>query len=61
MSQKNTIKVNNLAEAVKQAFAATKPGEVILLSPAAASFNAFVDYAQRGDAFKTLVKEMSAP
>ncbi len=61
MSQKNTIKVNNLAEAVQQAFSATKPGEVILLSPAAASFNAFADYAQRGDAFKTLVKEMSAP
>lgn len=60
-TQKNTIKVNNLAEAVQQAFAVTKAGEVILLSPAAASFNAFADYAQRGDAFKTLVKEMSTP
>lgn len=57
---KTCIKVADLREAVVQAFAATKSGEIILLSPAAASFNAFTDYAQRGEAFKTLVVEMSA-
>ncbi len=56
---KTTSKVNDLREAVRQAFATTKPGEVILLSPAAASFNAFADYAQRGQAFKTFVEEMN--
>lgn len=61
LADKTTIKASDLREAVTQAFATTKPGEIILLSPAAASFNAFADYAQRGEAFKTLVVEMSAP
>lgn len=61
ISDKSCIKVDDLERAVDQAFKATKPGDVILLSPAAASFNAFADYAARGDAFKQLVsKERSA-
>ena len=32
-----------------------RPGEVVLFSPAAASYDAFVNYEQRGDHFKTIV------
>jgi UDP-N-acetylmuramoylalanine--D-glutamate ligase len=61
ISDKTCLRVDDLESAVDQAFKATKPGDVILLSPAAASFNAFADYAARGDAFKQLVsKERSA-
>ena len=42
-----------VAEAVKEA----EPGEVVLLSPACASFDAFRDYEERGDRFRDLVSE----
>ncbi|MCB2089525.1 MAG: UDP-N-acetylmuramoyl-L-alanine--D-glutamate ligase [Sphingomonadaceae bacterium] len=41
--------------AVQAAMAAAKPGEVILLSPACASFDQFRDYEKRGEAFRELV------
>lgn len=43
-----------LAAAVEQAAAAAAPGEVILLSPAAASFDQFADFEARGEAFRAL-------
>ena len=45
-----------LEEAVGQAAAAARPGEVVLLSPACASFDAFRDYEDRGDRFRALVE-----
>jgi UDP-N-acetylmuramoylalanine--D-glutamate ligase len=44
-----------LSEAVARAIAAAKPGEVILFSPACASFDQFRDYEMRGDAFREIV------
>jgi UDP-N-acetylmuramoylalanine--D-glutamate ligase len=48
-----------LAEAVRRAMARARPGDVILLSPACASFDQFKDYEARGDAFRHIVAELS--
>ncbi|HMI20181.1 MAG TPA: UDP-N-acetylmuramoyl-L-alanine--D-glutamate ligase [Sphingomonas sp.] len=44
-----------LAQAVNDAAAAAQPGEVVMLSPACASFDQFKDYEARGDAFRAAV------
>jgi UDP-N-acetylmuramoylalanine--D-glutamate ligase len=48
-----------LCEAVRRAIAAAKPGEVILLSPACASFDQFKDYEARGEIFRQIVATMT--
>lgn len=45
----------DLDDAVRAAAAATSPGEVVLLSPACASFDAFENFERRGDRFRDLV------
>jgi UDP-N-acetylmuramoyl-L-alanine---L-glutamate ligase len=49
-----------LAEAVRVARTVTPDGGVVLLAPAAASFGHFKNYAERGDAFKKLVNELTS-
>jgi UDP-N-acetylmuramoylalanine--D-glutamate ligase len=44
--------------AVRAAAARAKPGEVVLLSPACASFDQFSDYAERGRAFARAVEDL---
>ena len=48
-------RVGVLDAAVAAAAKAARPGDVVLLSPACASFDQFRDYEHRGDAFAALV------
>ncbi|HEX6473588.1 MAG TPA: UDP-N-acetylmuramoyl-L-alanine--D-glutamate ligase [Candidatus Limnocylindria bacterium] len=50
-----TRRAASMDEAVGLAAALAAPGDVVLLSPAAASFDMFADYAARGDAFRAAV------
>ena len=50
----------SMEEAVRLAGEAARPGDVVLLSPAAASFDMFVDYAGRGEAFRAAVAGLEA-
>jgi UDP-N-acetylmuramoylalanine--D-glutamate ligase len=45
-------------EAVKTAFKQAQKGDVVLLSPACASFDMFDDYEDRGRQFKQIVNEL---
>lgn len=47
----NIIKVSNLTEAVPEAYRQSDKGDVVLLSPAAASWDQFDTFEQRGDQF----------
>lgn len=55
-----TVLVDSMQDAVKAAFAAARAGDVVLLSPACASFDMFTDYADRGNQFAKSVKELAA-
>ncbi|MBO8136623.1 MAG: UDP-N-acetylmuramoyl-L-alanine--D-glutamate ligase [Desulfotomaculum sp.] len=52
------VKVENFLEAVKVAHKVAKPGEVVLLSPACASWDMFNSYEERGDLFRDLVLKL---
>jgi UDP-N-acetylmuramoylalanine--D-glutamate ligase len=54
----DTIRAGDLATAVERAASAAQPGEVILLSPAAASYDQFRDFEERGEEFKRLVANL---
>jgi len=49
-----------LCEATQRAMAAAQPGDVILLSPACASFDQFRDYEARGDDFRRIVAMLTS-
>lgn len=48
----------DLKETVELAKKISKPGQVVLFSPASASFDMFKDFADRGEKFKKLVNEL---
>jgi UDP-N-acetylmuramoylalanine--D-glutamate ligase len=49
---------DDLENAVRSAAAAAGPGEVVLLSPACASFDAFENFERRGERFRELVEAL---
>ena len=50
--------VDSLKEAVEVSYKLAEPGEVVLLSPACASWDMFKSYEQRGDLFKEYVNQL---
>jgi UDP-N-acetylmuramoylalanine--D-glutamate ligase len=50
-----TVVVENLDAAVQEAYRSAAWGDIVLLSPACASFDMFKNYAERGKIFKDLV------
>lgn len=54
----NLIQVGTMAEAVKAAAKTAVPGDVVLLSPGGTSFDAFEDFAERGDRFRQLIQDL---
>lgn len=54
----NLQKVANLHEAVSEAIKQAKKRDIILFSPAFASFNMFQNEYDRGDKFMEIVKEL---
>ncbi len=48
----------DLEDAVRRAAAAARPGEVVLLSPACASFDAFENFEARGERFRQIVEAL---
>jgi UDP-N-acetylmuramoylalanine--D-glutamate ligase len=54
----DTIRAGDLATGVERAATAAQPGEVVLLSPACASYDQFRDFEDRGEEFKRLVANL---
>lgn len=56
-SSLNVISVSNMEEAVSLSFEITKEGKVCLLSPAAASYNVYKNFEEKGNHFQNLIKK----
>ena len=54
----HVVEAEDMQEAVRLARIFAEPGDVVLLSPACASFDMFADYEERGDTFKKLVDSL---
>lgn len=52
------VDAGSMREAIEKALAIARPGDVVLLSPACASFDLFKNYEDRGDQFKSIVSEL---
>lgn len=52
------VHAENMEDAVKKAKTLAKPGDVISLSPACASFDAYPNFEERGRHFKALVNDL---
>ena len=61
LSEEKSIKIihtNNLEESVRVAKEKARSGDIVLLSPASASFDSFKNFEERGNYFKTLVNNL---
>ena len=52
------VNTDNAKDAVQSSFHFSNKGDVVLLSPACASFDLFKNYEDRGKQFKQAVKEL---
>lgn len=52
------VKWTNMQALIDMAYHLTEPGDIVLLSPACASFDLFANYKDRGNQFKAAVKHM---
>lgn len=52
------VKVQTLEEAVSAGHELALPGDIVLLAPGGTSFDAFSDFAARGEAFRDLVRSL---
>jgi UDP-N-acetylmuramoylalanine--D-glutamate ligase len=53
-----TVRVSSLADAVEAAARVAQPGDVVLLSPACTSFDAYPNFERRGIDFRDLVSRL---
>ena len=56
IKNKNVYKAENLNDAVNIAKQVTKKGMICLMSPAAASYNQFKNFEEKGTRYKELVQ-----
>src|SRR6201999_4169277 len=54
------VRAADFDDAVRTAATAAAPGEVVLLSPACASYDAFPNFEARGERFREIVAELRA-
>jgi len=54
----HVVRVASLPDAVEAARAAAQPGDVVLLSPAGTSYDAYENFERRGEHFRALVLQM---
>lgn len=52
------IRVKNMEDAVNSAFSLARSGDVVVLSPASASFDLYANFMERGNHFKEIVRHL---
>jgi UDP-N-acetylmuramoylalanine--D-glutamate ligase len=53
------VKAETLENAIRKAHAVARPGDIVLLAPACASFDQFKSYEHRGKVFKEIVRSLT--
>jgi UDP-N-acetylmuramoylalanine--D-glutamate ligase len=53
-----TVITDDFTEAVKTAYSAAEPGDIVLLSPASTSFDRWKNFEERGNAFRDIVSKL---